>query len=120
MKVALIIFGIHYNKCIHHWAGSYYGVDYRKSLDNYKSYLFEYLKNDSVDIFFSSYKSEISNKLIKDYKPKAHYFFPNLKYLKKNKRIGKNSNIIKAIKICLNYQQKKKLNMICALLPDLI
>lgn len=112
MKVALILFGISYAENINHWTGKKYKIDYEESINNYKKFIFEYFKNNNyeIDVFFSTYNSNKSEKLISDYKPKAYYFFNKLQYKKNNKRLGRNSNIKKAIKITLDYSEKNLIN----------
>jgi hypothetical protein len=107
MRIALILFGISYVESIQHWTGNLFKVDYKESLQNYKEYIWKYFKNYNIDVFFSTYQSEKSKELLNDYKPLAHHFFPSLNYITNFKRIGKNSNIIKAIEITLNYSKKK-------------
>ena len=109
MKLALILFGISYAECIQHWTGNNFKVDYKESLKNYKEYIWKYFNKYNIDVFFSSYKSEKSQNLIKDYNPKSYHFFPPLNYIKKFKRAGKNSNIIKAIELTLEYSKKKNI-----------
>lgn len=108
MKLALILFGISYAESIQHWTGNLFKVDYKESLINYKKYIWEYFKNYNIDVFFSTYQSEKSKELLNDYKPKAHHFFPKLSYIQNFKRIGKNSNVIKAIELTLNYSKKRR------------
>lgn len=107
MKLALILFGISYAEHIKHWTGKELSINYKTSVDNYKQYLFKYFENlgYDIDIFLSTYKSKKSKELLDTYKPKKYNLFPPLKYTKKNKRIGKNSNIIKAIEIAIKHSK---------------
>ena len=107
MRIALILFGISYAENIQHWTGNLFKIDYKESLQNYKKFIWGYFKNYNIDVFFSTYQSEKSQELLNDYKPIAYHFFPFLNYIKNLKRIGKNSNVIKAIELTLNYSKKK-------------
>jgi len=110
MRLALILFGISYVESIEHWTGNFFKVDYSQSINNYKEYIWKFFKNYNIDVFFSTYKSEKSNQLLKDYSPKSYNFYPSLSYITKFKRIGKNSNVIKSIELAINYSEKKKIN----------
>ncbi len=102
MSIALIIFGISYSDLIVHWAKKdLFKIDYRESIKNYKENIFNAYPKSNIDVFFSTYDSKLKNKLISDYKPKSYNLFKELKYEIKNKRIGKNSNVIESIKKCL-------------------
>lgn len=106
MKVAIIFFGISYleNYVKRTKSGDKppYNIDYRKSLDNYQKYIFEYFKDDQIDIFLATNPSKYSNKLLADYQPKRHVFLDNLK----DQFLSRNKKIIEGVKLCLEYSQK--------------
>jgi hypothetical protein len=49
-KVALILFGISYEKNLNHWTGANYIIDFRKSFENYKKYIYNYFNNLGYEI----------------------------------------------------------------------
>lgn len=64
MKLAVGLFGIHYEDHLKHWMKWDIKVDYKKSVENFKECIF--LDHD-VNIYSSTYFSEKVNELIKDY-----------------------------------------------------
>ena len=84
MKIALILFGITYADVIKHWAkNNLYKIDYLQSYNNYKENILNSYPKSKIDIFLSTYKSQKTKNLIKDYKPKAYNLFEKLEYTKK-------------------------------------
>jgi len=65
MKIAICLAGIHYEYSRTRF------IDYRKSLANYKKFIFDDLinNNNTVHIFISSYNSDIETELINDFQP---------------------------------------------------
>ena len=76
-RLAILFFGFHYKKYLNHNVKKYILVDYRKSISNYQSFIFDYFKSldYEIDIFYSTYSSEIQNELEKDYKPVSFKIF---------------------------------------------
>lgn len=82
MKICLLLRGLHYFKD-YHSPLQHIGIktiDYRESLDNYKKNIFNAFPNDDIDVYISTYESEIQESLINDFKPKAYYLdnFPGI------------------------------------------
>lgn len=71
-RIALILFGIHYAENYKHWMQWTTNIDFRKSVENYKKYLFDYFEKQQcyVDVFCSTYISNIIPELVKIYCPK--------------------------------------------------
>jgi len=77
-KIALLLAGISYCEEYRHASCPdniiKIMIDYRKSMENYKEYIFKYFKDYEVDIFICSNPSILSKQLIDDYKPKKFCF----------------------------------------------
>jgi hypothetical protein len=104
-KLGLLLFGMHYNTNYYNFnypGKKTYRIDYRFSLDNYKKFLFDYfIKNNySIDTYLSTYQSEISDQLLRDYSPKKY----NLSSFnpKACRVFSRNLNFINVINLCLN------------------
>lgn len=82
MKICILIRGIHYydryNSPLQHIGIK--TIDYRQSVANYKRNLIGAYKNETVDIYLSTYETKFLNDLINDYKPKDFYVrkFPGI------------------------------------------
>ena len=76
-KLAFGFFGTHYSPNYLHWSGRYKFVDFRNSIFNYKKFLFDYFYKEfkQIDIFLSSFESELQENLLSTYKPKAYSFY---------------------------------------------
>lgn len=76
-RIATLFYGIHYMNDYRHWMGWKTCVDFRKSIDNYRKYLLTF-KNKICqnDIFISTYDSDISSKLMEEYKPISNISIP--------------------------------------------
>jgi len=71
MRIALLLRGMAYCHEYIHPSGKRLNVDYKKSIENYKEYLFE---NNNVDVFYHTYYSnglDIDD-INREYKPKAY------------------------------------------------
>lgn len=106
-KLALILFGLSYK--IYNRHGSRY-VDYRKSLDNYKKYIFEEYQNMGyqIDLFFATNEmndNNIKNQLIADYNPKK-YMFIDINNV--STTYSKNYKLLKSMELCLEYSNETK------------
>jgi len=72
MKLALMLFGISYleDYCNRRYKGS---INYKRSLENYKKYIFEYFesKGYTIDVYISTNEvsEEVKKQLIEDYRP---------------------------------------------------
>ena len=116
MKIALILFGISYFDKYYNNDGNYYKIDYRYSIENYKEYIYKhFIKNedDNIDVFLSTYHSEMDIELIKDYKPVKHIFlnYDNNANTRSLKRRAKNKNITHAIELFNNYENKNNYDL---------
>lgn len=80
-------------------------IDYRKSVENYKQYIYDYFESlgYEIDVFFATNESneEIHNNLIHTYKPKKHIFIPNNKKLDKN--LSRSVKLQSAVQLCIDY-----------------
>ena len=67
MKIAVLIRGIHYDP------GYKLGIDYRKTIENFRDYLINDLKikENSVNIFLSTYNSKYYTQITQDYSAKG-------------------------------------------------
>ncbi|QKF93890.1 hypothetical protein QKU48_gp0432 [Fadolivirus algeromassiliense] len=73
MRIALLLRGIAYNKYYSHPTGKKLLIDYIKSINNYKEYIYE---NNDVDIFFVTYYNDFFDidKILDIYKPICYEF----------------------------------------------
>ena len=60
-KLALLLFGISYREYFHWLSKRNVKIDYKKSLENYKTFIFEYFERlgYKIDVFFAT--NEIDN-----------------------------------------------------------
>lgn len=111
-KLAIIFFGVSYtDKNLYFFTNGYNIVDFRKSTDNYKKYIFDYFKNlgYEMDVFISTNKienREIYNSLIETYKP--------IKIIE-NDNFGDNwesrsFKLKNGIKLCYKYSKENSIN----------
>ena len=105
-KLAILFFGISYMEKYNHWDGMTKLVDYKKSVNNYKKYIFHQYKNWNIDVFLSTYDSPKKEQIIKDYHPKQYSFATKMI---KNHHISRNKHFETAISLCLNYADKHKI-----------
>jgi len=94
------LFGISKLDSYNHWTKQYsLNIDYRQSLDNYKTYLINHFtaKGFAIDFFLSTYNSTIENELIKDFAPKKYVLVP-FKTGKSN-HISRNSHYINVLNL---------------------
>jgi len=100
-KVALILFGISYEKNLNHWTGANYIIDFRKSFENYKKYIYNYFNNlgYEIDVYIGTNILDDNNltDLLNMYKPIKYTMIKNEHHI-----ISKNSKILAAIKCCLD------------------
>lgn len=71
MRIALLLRGMAYCHEYIHPSGKRLHIDYKKSIENYKEYLFE---NNQVDVFYHTYYSDgfDIDDINREYKPKAY------------------------------------------------
>jgi len=66
MKIAIGLFGIHYQKQLIHWMPDWLlDIDYKNVLDNNKKYLY---RNNDITFYSSTYFTEKLPELINDFK----------------------------------------------------
>jgi hypothetical protein len=101
-KLALIFFGISYHKNFNHWTGRNYCIDFRKSYENYKEYIYDHFHKlgYKVDVYFATNNlDELDiNELINMYVPKSYVMVDNDNNVYKSR----NSKLLAAIKCCLD------------------
>jgi len=100
-KIALALYGIHY-------LSNYVArsrrtmVDYNRSLENYKKFIFDYYtkKGYEIDVLISTYKSIKLKKLLKNYKPISTHIqkYEDISN-KHSKYIKRNINVIECLKL---------------------
>ncbi|GAB5366674.1 hypothetical protein AAMO2058_001163800 [Amorphochlora amoebiformis] len=78
-SIAILLTGISYAKHVYHWGKSYFEVDFRVSLCNYKFRLIDYLRANGyvdIDIFVSTNDSPLRDMVVDLYrvKPGNSYF----------------------------------------------
>lgn len=106
-KLALLFFGFHYQIYRHWYHKKNVLVDFRKSIENYQEYIFKYFKNEGfeIDVFFSTYDSEILPELIETYQPKKYSV---LKNIISNRFISRNTHFRNSLKLVIDYQKENK------------
>ena len=78
--MALILFGISYLENYLHWSNTINLIDFSKSVDNYKHYIFDYFTSkynfNEIDVFFATniLNDNIKSILLETYKPKKYIF----------------------------------------------
>ncbi len=106
-KLAILFFGIHYLKNYKHWMPEWNPtIDFRKSVDNYKEYIFEYFNDYDIDTFFSTYESEKLLELVDTYKPKS-YKTAVLDNNGKNHTPQRNERFIEVLELAKQYETEQ-------------
>jgi len=105
MKLAVGLFGIHYIEKLNHWSDYGMSVDYRKSLQNCKTNMFDSFLDSTVDYFSATYKSPLSQVLLNDYKFRKIQFndIDNTPPINNEKFIRRNRIFKKTVKLMLGY-----------------
>lgn len=110
MKLAVLLFGISLNDNYRNWLRRrkregirQFNVDYRKSLDNYKEYIFDYFKKKGyeIDIFFSTNifaNNDDCNELIQTFNPVGFSFVRG----SVDRVNARHTKIKSVIELCLN------------------
>ena len=101
MKLAILFFGIskmeEYN---HPWNGETYSIDYAKSYENYKTFIFDYFKGlgYDIDVYFTTNVLDNKSKkeLCETYKPIKYNFIES-----KERITGRNGKLNNVIDLCL-------------------
>jgi hypothetical protein len=101
MKLAILFFGMskcHYN---YYKTGAKYFIDYEKSYENYKKFIFEFFISMGYDIdvyFTTNFLDEEDTKTIcEKYKPKKYNFMNN----SGNYDVSRNVKLVSSINLCL-------------------
>jgi len=102
MKLAVLLFGISKIKKYNHWTENKYYVDYEKSYENYKQFIFDYFESIGydIDIYFTTNILHDENKknICEKYKPIKYNFIQN----KTDNIKSRNEKLDNVIDLCLN------------------
>ena len=104
--MALILFGISYLENYLHWSNTINLIDFSKSVDNYKHYIFDYFTSkynfNEIDVFFATniLNDNIKSILLETYKPKKYIFVKD----ETTPILSRNVKLKKAIECCLEYK----------------
>lgn len=102
MKLAVLLFGISKIEYIPWFDNKKYFVDYEKSYENYKKFIFDYFENKGykIDIYFTTnmLDDKDKKKICEIYKPIKYNFIEN----KKNKTHSRNEKLNDVIELCVN------------------
>ena len=102
-KLALLLFGISYGEYRHFW-GRNMKIDYKISVENYKTFIFEYFENlgYEIDVFFATNKmdDDEKEKLLEIYKPVDYVFMGH----NNDKRVGRNDKFRSVMDLCLKHK----------------
>lgn len=110
-RLALGLFGIHYLENYNHiWTGYNVKIDFRKSLDNYKEYIFEYFKDYKIDTFVSTYHSEFEDELFSNYQINDHRKLSIKTFTNNFPIVEKNGRFEKLLDLIINYQMSHYLS----------
>ena len=101
MKLALLLFGM--SKAEHiHWSKKKYIIDYEKSYENYKTFIFDFFENKGydIDVYFTTNMLDNKNEkeLCEKYKPIKYNFMKN----DQNKKKSRKEKLNNVIDLCLN------------------
>jgi hypothetical protein len=101
MKLAILFFGMskcHYN---YYKTSTKYFIDYEKSYENYKKFIFEFFINRGyeIDVYFTTnlLDEEDTKTICEKYKPKKYKFMENAG----NINACRNLKLINVINLCL-------------------
>lgn len=102
MKLAVLLFGL--SKCEYtHWVNKKYVIDYEKSYENYKEFIFDYFskKGYDIDVYFTTNTLEDKDKkeICEKYKPICCSFMENTNT--GNININRNKRFNEVIDLCL-------------------
>ena len=102
-KLALLLFGISYGEYHHFW-GRNMKIDYKISVENYKTFIFEYFENlgYEIDVFFATNEidDDEKEKLLEIYKPVDYVFMEH----NNDKRAGRNEKFRNVIDLCVKHK----------------
>jgi len=108
-KAAVCLFGMSKMESYDHWSKTcILTIDYRYSVNNYKANLLNYLTSEGyiIDIFVSTYHSDIEHELLKDYNPKRHTFTKFDSNL--SNHFGRNWHVINVLNLAKSYATDNK------------
>jgi hypothetical protein len=101
MKLAVLFFGM--SKCHYNYYNSStkYFIDYEKSYDNYKKFIFEYFisKGYDIDVYFTTNKldEQDTKTICEKYNPVSYSFIEN----QGNHVVSRNLKLINVLNLCL-------------------
>ena len=104
-KLALLLFGISSKvEHFHQWSKGNVKIDYKKSVENYKTFIFEYFENlgYEIDVFFATNEmdDDEKEKLLEIYKPVDYVFTKH----NENWRNGRNEKFRNVIDLCVKHK----------------
>jgi len=109
MKIAILFFGVSKGEYYHFGSKS---IDYLKSYDNYKKYLFDFFlkKGYEIDIYFTTniLDDEEKKKLCNTYNPIKCNFIQN----ESNGTISRNKKFCNVMELCMNTNEHYDLCLI--------
>ena len=101
MKLAVLFFGMSKAEYDNYWYNKRYLIDYEKSYENYKQYIFEFFKRKGydIDVYFTTNALNDADRseICKKYNPVHCNFIHNHPH----HIIGRNSKIINVMDLCL-------------------
>ena len=108
-RLAFCLFGISKLEVHNHWSKEYaLKIDYRQSLENYRTFLINHFIKEgfTIDFFLSTCHSDIEAQLLKDY-PAKKFTFVQIKPGQSN-HIARNTHFINVLTLAKEYSQYNK------------
>lgn len=104
-KLALLLFGISSKvEHFHQWSKGNVKIDYKKSVENYKTFIFEYFENlgYQIDVFIATNEMNDNEKknLLEIYKPVDYVFTKH----NENWKEGRNEKFRNVIDLCVKHK----------------
>lgn len=97
-NIAILYIGFHYAPI----TDKIRNYNWKDSYKNQKEYIYDQFKNDNIDVFLSSYKSEYQEQMLSDFKPKSYYLH-NYEEKMKDCHYGRTTNILKVLELLNDY-----------------
>lgn len=106
MKLALLLFGLSKSGESSHGKNKSYLVDYEKSVENYKKYIYKYFeeKGIEIEVYLATNTMSLSleNKLYKTFKPVDYCLDKN----DSDDYISRNKKVKCVLELCINYKKE--------------
>jgi hypothetical protein len=111
MKLAVLFFGL--SKChYHHYTNKVHFIDYHKSYENYKEFIFNFFKSKGydIDVYFTTniLDDEDKNEICKLFNPVKYHFMQN----DVNHLLSRNKKLINVVNLCLESENTYDLILI--------